>query len=120
MTVLGSSVPPAAADGEFGPRQRGGLEMNSAGQGDSTCLEYLYKEYVRLSGTYEASIKSSFDDIKLLGAIAVLLAWKPISDSKLLGSEGSSDLLLLMGFVAILVIVAVLAVRELTKQSLVN
>ena len=94
--------------------------MNSVGKGDSTCLEYLYKEYVRLSGTYEASIKSSFDDIKLLGAIAVLLAWKPIAESKLIGSEGSSELLLLIGFVAILVIVAILAVRELIKQSLVN
>ena len=78
-------------------------------------LEYLYKEYVRLSDLCDSYAKSSFDDFKLLGAIGALLAWKPIADL-----ATASPFIVLLGFLAILFIVAIIGTRDLLKQSLIN
>lgn len=44
-------------------------------------LDYIYKEYVRLSEKSEEYIKSAFDDLKLMGVIGATIAlWKPIVD----------------------------------------
>lgn len=82
---------------------------------DSQLLEYLYKEYVRLSNLCDAYAKSSFDDFKLLGAIGALLAWKPVAEL-----ATASPFVVLLGFLAILFIVAIIGTRDLLKQSLIN
>lgn len=47
-------------------------------------LDYLYKEYVRLSEQAEEYIRSAFDDFKLMGVIGATIAlWKPIVDVRL-------------------------------------
>ncbi len=82
-------------------------------------VEYIYKEYVRLSNKYDLYQKSSFDDFKLLGVIGFMFAWKPIIDFELFETDNSS-LLLLFGFIAILFIVAIIAIHDLLKRSLIN
>lgn len=83
-----------------------------------TQLEYLYKEYVRLSERCASYVQSSFDDIKLYGASSLVFAWKPIAESGLISSANKS-LTLLLGFLAILILVIMLAIFNLLKQSLV-
>jgi hypothetical protein len=86
--------------------------------GDDKSLEYLYKEYVRLNDKCDAYAQLSFSDIKLLAAIGVLLAWKPIADSRLIGT-GNSNGILLFGFIAILFIVSILGARSLMVTSVI-
>lgn len=87
--------------------------------GEVSRFDYLYKEYVRLGDIVDSYGRSSFEDIKLLGAIGVLLAWPPLAKSDLFES-GSSDTVLFIGLVAILFIVAILGVRDLLKQSVIR
>jgi len=82
---------------------------------DKQTLEYLYKEYVRLGDLCDSYTKSSFDDFKLLGAISVLLAWKPITEF-----TTASTSIVLLGFLAILFIVAIVGIRDLIKQSVIS
>ncbi|MBD1821224.1 hypothetical protein H6F51_01645 [Cyanobacteria bacterium FACHB-DQ100] len=82
---------------------------------DLQLLEYLYKEYVRLGDLCDSYAKSSFDDFKLLSAIGVLLVWKPIAEL-----TTASSFIVLLGFLAILFIVAIIGTRDLLKQSLIN
>jgi hypothetical protein len=82
---------------------------------DRQTLEYLYKEYVRLGELCENYTKSSFEDFKLLGAISVLLAWKPIAEF-----TAASTSIILFGFLAILFIVAIVGTRDLIKQSIIS
>ena len=82
-------------------------------------IDYLYRDYVRLGDAIDAHLRGSFDDIKLLGGIAVLLAWPPIAQSNLFSDE-SSEPVLLVGFLGILFIVGILGVRDLMKQSVIR
>jgi hypothetical protein len=88
-------------------------------------LEYTYKEMIRLSQICDSYTKSSFDDIKLLGAIGSLLAWKPISEVALsIGRKGqeipqTNDDFIFFGFLAILFITAIVSIAALLKQSVV-
>lgn len=81
-------------------------------------LEFLYKEYVRLSETAENYIKSAFDDFRLMGVIGATIAlWKPIVDFIVLANP---DLdysgLLFLGFLSLLLVVAVIGFWNLIKQ----
>ena len=64
---------------------------------DAQELDFRYKEMVRLSNILEQYSKSSFEDVKLLGSIGALLAFKPASS--LLGIQ--DGLFLIVGFLAI-------------------
>ena len=63
-------------------------------------LEYLYREYVRLSDKAEDFIRNTYDDFKMFGAVsAVIVIWKPIAE--LITPENSqvdSSLILFLGF----------------------
>ena len=83
-------------------------------------LEYLYKEYTRLSDRCDSYAQSSFADIQLYGAIAVLFAWKPIAEAINLRSGNVTSGILLYGFIGILLFVAIIALRDLLKQSIIN
>jgi hypothetical protein len=90
-------------------------------------VEYIYKEYVRLNELCTAMISGSFDDFKLIGAVSVLLAWAPIVEAitRLTNTSGSTagtsdTLLLLLGFIIAVSIIAILMLRDLLKQSLIN
>lgn len=76
-------------------------------------LEYKYKEMVRLAEKSDDYAKSSFDDFKMLSALGVLLAWKPLSNM----FDNDSGYLLLIGFLAILFIIAFIGFYGLLKQS---
>ncbi len=79
-------------------------------------LELKYKEMVRLAEKIDEYAKSSFDDFKMLSALGVLLAWKPISDM----SVDAPKEFLLIGFMATLFVIAFIALFGLLKQSIAN
>ncbi len=70
----------------------------------SEILEYNYQEMVRLAEKCEGLIKSSFDDFKLLGALGVLLAWKPLEEKFITNPQ-----ITLYGFLAIAVITTLIS-----------
>ncbi len=82
-------------------------------------LDYLYKEYVRLSQQAEEYIVSAFDDFKLMGVIGATIAlWKPIVDVIVLANPKIDySSLLFLGFLSLLLIIAVIGFWNLIKQS---
>ncbi|NJM71835.1 MAG: hypothetical protein HC862_17470 [Scytonema sp. RU_4_4] len=82
-------------------------------------LEYLYKEYARLSDKAEDLIKNTLEDFKLLGVVsAVIIIWKPVSEVILPTSPKlDSDLLLFLGFLSLLIVIGLIALANLIKQS---
>lgn len=80
--------------------------------------DYLYKEYVRLATSLEGFVRSSFEDFKLLGAIGVIAAWPPLADWLSEDGGPSRGLVLFGGFTVILLVVAIIATRDLLKQSI--
>jgi len=94
--------------------------MDGSTADTSDSLEYFYKEYVHLSDRCDAVLRSSWDDFKLLGAIGVVTAvWPAFAESGLF-RERDAGFLLFIGFTGILVLVAILAARDLIKQSLIE
>lgn len=82
-------------------------------------LDYLYKEYVRLSQQAEEYIQSAFEDLKLMGVIGATIAlWKPIVDFIVLAKpEFDASGLLFLGFLCLLLIIAIIGFWNLIKQS---
>ena len=82
-------------------------------------LEYLYKEYVRLSDKSEDFIKSTYDDFKLFGVVsAIIVIWKPISELiATTNSKLDSNLFLFLGFLSLLTVLGIIALLNLVKQS---
>jgi hypothetical protein len=82
-------------------------------------LEYLYKEYARLSDKAEDFIKNAYEDFKLLGVVsAVIVIWKPISEVVLpISPKLNSSLILFLGFLSLLIVVGLIALTNLIKQS---
>jgi hypothetical protein len=82
-------------------------------------LEYLYKEYVRLNDKAEDLIKSTYDDFKSLGVVgAVIIVWKPVSEVILPTIPNlDSSLFLFLGFLSLLIILGLVALSNLIKQS---
>jgi hypothetical protein len=85
----------------------------------SNVAELIYKEYVRLSERYESLLDSSFNDFKLLGAVGALIAWPPLASLDVFNAV-YSGLILFIGFVGILIIVAIIGTRDVLKGSLVD
>ena len=89
---------------------------------NTTSLEYVYKEYVRLSERCASYVQSSFDDIKLFGVGGLAFAWKPIVDHLALDEKdktAAQSQLLFYGFLTILLVVIIFGIFNLLKQSLV-
>jgi hypothetical protein len=82
-------------------------------------LDYLYKEYVRLSQQAENYIQGAFEDLKLMGVIGATIAlWKPIVDFVALAKpEIDASGLLFLGFLSLLLIIAIIGFWNLIKQS---
>ncbi|OLP16203.1 hypothetical protein BST81_22645 [Leptolyngbya sp. 'hensonii'] len=82
-------------------------------------LDYLYKEYVRLSQQAEEYIRSAFEDFKLMGVIGATIAlWKPIVDVIVLANPKIDySGLLFLGFLSLLLIIAIIGFWNLIKQS---
>lgn len=82
-------------------------------------LDYLYKEYVRLNEKAEEYIKSAFEDFKLMGVIGATIAlWKPITDVIVLANPKIDySGLLFLGFLSLMLIIAVIGFWNLVKQS---
>jgi hypothetical protein len=82
-------------------------------------IDYLYKEYVRLSEKSDELIKSTFDDFKLLGAAgASIVIWKPVSDLITpINSKLDSSAILFLGFLSILSIVGIVGYLGLLKHA---
>jgi hypothetical protein len=80
---------------------------------------YLYKEYARLSDKAEDFIKNAYEDFKLLGVVsAVIVIWKPISEVVLpISPKLNSSLILFLGFLSLLIVVGLIALTNLIKQS---
>ena len=82
-------------------------------------LEYLYKEYIRLSDKAEDSIKDTYDDFKMVGAVSALIVlWKPIAELIApIKSDVDASLILFLGFLSLLTVVGLIALLNLVKQS---
>lgn len=82
-------------------------------------LDYLYKEYVRLSEQAEEYIRSAFEDFKLMGVISATIAlWKPIVDVIVLANPKIDySGLLFIGFLSLLLVIAAIGFWNLIKQS---
>jgi hypothetical protein len=76
----------------------------------------VYAEYVRLGDTTEKLMNSSFDDFKLFAVIGAILGLKPLADSLSGGPVRSTYLF--VGFLGLLLVVAIIAFRDTLKQSL--
>jgi hypothetical protein len=95
------------------------LQDNVSGTADR---DTLYAEYTRLQGRLDHYLQSSFEDFKLVGAIAIFLTWAPLANVLAdLRPDLKKDqaLILFLGFVGILLIIAVLGMRDLIKQSVI-
>ncbi|HJV53589.1 MAG TPA: hypothetical protein VJ652_19130 [Noviherbaspirillum sp.] len=92
---------------------------NEAGAlGQVEKVSFLYKEYERLHGVIESYSQSAFDDVKLLAVLGLVFAWDPIVSLVKAPHASSEPEILLIGFVIILVASAIIAIRNLLKQSL--
>lgn len=82
-------------------------------------LEYLYKEYARLSDRAEEFIKSTIDDFKLFGAVGVIIIiWKPTSEMIFAGNPNvDSSLVLFIGFLSLYLILGIIGLLNLFKMS---
>ncbi|XHX80234.1 MAG: hypothetical protein RBJ76_09985 [Stenomitos frigidus ULC029] len=82
-------------------------------------LDYLYKEYVRLSDKAEEFIKSTIDDFKLFGVVgAFIVLWKPIAELILsTNSKLDAALVLFLGFLSLLLVLGIVGLLNLFKQS---
>lgn len=84
-------------------------------------IDILYKEYIRLHSVVDAYAASSFSDFKLLGAVGIMLAWEPFADRvmKLKSNDKDTTQIVFIGFVAIFFVIAIIASRDLMKQSII-
>ncbi|NJN85097.1 MAG: hypothetical protein HC881_00635 [Leptolyngbyaceae cyanobacterium SL_7_1] len=82
-------------------------------------MDYLYKEYTRLNEKVEEHIKHSYEDFKFMGALgAVVILWKPIADVIALANPKMNySNLLFLGFLSLLLTVAIIGFMNLVKQS---
>jgi hypothetical protein len=82
-------------------------------------IDYLYKEYARLNEKVEEHIKGGFEDFKLLGATgATIILWKPISELMTLANpKVDRSGVLFLGFLSLLLVVALIALMNLVRQS---
>ena len=82
-------------------------------------IEYLYKEYARLSEKVEENIKGSFDDFKLLGAAsASIIVWKPIADLiTQVNPKVNYSGLLFLGFLSLLLVFALIGFTSLVRTA---
>ena len=82
-------------------------------------IEYLYKEYARLSEKVEENIKGSFDDFKLLGAAsASIIVWKPIADLiTQVNPKVNYSGLLFLGFLSLLLVFALIGFTSLIRTA---
>lgn len=82
-------------------------------------LDYLYREYARLSNITMEYLKEVYGDIKLFGAIgASVIIWKPVADLvSSIHTELAANLVLLLGFLGIEIILGIISSFNLVKQS---
>ena len=82
-------------------------------------IDYLYKEYVRLSEKSDELIKSTFDDFKLYGVVgAIIVIWKPISEVIIsTNPRFDASSILFLGFLSLLSIVGIITYLNLLKQA---
>ena len=83
-------------------------------------IEYLYKEYARLSEKVEEQIKGSFEDFKLLGAASTsIILWKSIADVIISPNrfKDSHNELLFLGFLILLFVVTLIGFTSLIRTA---
>lgn len=92
---------------------------NQMSTDSSQRLEYLYKEYVRLSDRAEDFIKNTYDDFKMFGAVsAIIVIWKPIAELIApINPKIDPSLILFLGFLSLLTVLGIIALLNLVKQS---
>ncbi len=78
-------------------------------------LEFCYKEYTRLAGIQEKHLQSAFSDVRLLGAVGAILAWKPILNAL---SERNDPVILTLGFLVLIFIALFVLLYDCMKQSI--
>ena len=82
-------------------------------------LEILREEYKQLKTRFEMLMDSSFSDFHLLASIGALIAWPPIATSNLFQNTQEGPILL-VGFIGILSLIVIIAVRDMLKWSVIE
>lgn len=84
---------------------------------NSNC-ELLYKEYERLQSVINSYSLSSLRELKLLGTLCLIFAWKPllVYYKKI---DPNNEQLLFWGFVIIAILSVLIIVQDFLKQSLI-
>ena len=82
-------------------------------------LEMLIEEYKQLKYRFDELIDSSFSDFRLLASIGALIAWPPLATSDLLHTT-QEGLTLLVGFIGILFLIVIIAVRDMLKWTIIE
>lgn len=80
-------------------------------------LEIYYKELARLANNIDQLTLSSFDDIKLLGGIGVLISWEPLLNALTQNNRGENVTFLFFGFIVIALALGIIGFAALMKQS---
>jgi hypothetical protein len=93
--------------------------MEEAKEKTGDALSYHYEETVRLANICDSYARGAFADFKLLAGIGGILTWKPIHDALGLGNHDNTNLLF-MGFIVILLILAIIGIMNLQKQLIIN
>lgn len=82
-------------------------------------IEVLIDEYQQLRKRFEALMDSSFSDFHLLASIGALIAWPPLATSNLFQID-KEGLTLLVGFIGLLFLIVIIAVRDMLKWTIIE
>ena len=93
--------------------------MEETNENANDALSYHYKETVRLANICDSYAKGAFADFKMLAAIGAILTWKPFYEAVYPKNTGDTNILFL-GFVAILIMLAIVGIMNLQKLLIIN
>lgn len=98
---------------------QGSVKMEEANENTNDALSYHYKETVRLANISDSYAKGAFADFKMLAAVGAILTWEPFYEAVYREYTGDINILFL-GFVAILIMLAIVGIMNLQKLLIIN
>lgn len=93
--------------------------MEETNENTKEALSYHYKETVRLANICDSYARDAFADFKMLAAVGAILTWKPFYEA-VYSQNTSNTGILFFGFVAIIIMLAIVGIMNLQKQLIIN
>jgi hypothetical protein len=99
----------------------GEVQMPTSEISSDLIKDVIYAEYARLHATIDATVNGSFTDFATLAVLGSMFAWEPFARKVLAKNNGKGDTprVLCAGFIIMLTVLAIIATRDLLKQSIV-